>query len=585
MKILKLARAELKKIFLRPIMVFVFFTLVIAMTFLTLNYNPISRQNTTLKFTGLNVQAVFNEFLIDGNADSKTKLDLILTNEKIRIEDFITQIQSEDQLETLTQKITLAETSINPQLSNLILAYYKPVPEASVAQVTSAFANVRTRALDVVNYLNFDIRENLTFFITKSDYDTLMSFFKKISDNLSTLNFTSPQEQFSSTYNFLSENFNFGSLAPIISKIEPLAITSQNYSGTLEKYYNEILDPNDLYNTDAKLNVLYQEILDFVALKGESTDEDDINMLNGYLSQYKSIIYMSKDILTNSFELAKAGNKTDAEIRNYIGFETYDRYSKKQVVTLSTYLVDNNLFDYAYLYAFNNTQTSGTSINAFDFTVYSMQILSVVIALFSMFIASGTIANEQSSGTMKMIAIRPYSRTKIVTAKLLSCIYLSFILLCIAFASSFAVGYISYGIEQTQVLTVFNAETILSISAFQLLGVYFASLFVNFIFFITITVMFSVLAKSNTFALILSVIIYMTGLFGGIMFNATTWYFMFPTAQLDLYKYFLTSSQNGLFGFAVPLGANFYSSVIYIGVVVFVCYLISTIIFKKRNIA
>lgn len=585
MKVLTLAKAELKKIFLRPIMLVMFFVFVAALSLMTVTFKPQKRNNTTVVFTDTTVQTTYNRFLNGSSENSKNQLDNMLIEQKNLILEFLAKVESENQINVLTERIAQTQSALFVELPPAILAYNANQNSTTASAVEAAYANVKNKSMSVTNYLQSELSNQITFYISQQDYDKLFDFFNRITNNIPNT-FTMPEQQYVSVYEFLSENFSFSSISYIVQKAQTLPITAENINPILEKYYHKILDPNDIFNQQAKLNKLFADIRQFVIENGDSAEKDDIDKLNQFFSQYKSIVVMSKTILQNQFLLLKGGDKPDDELRNYIGFEKYNSYELKQATHYNAHLLDNELFDYEYLQPFSFGVNSGSHTNAFDFVVYAMQILSFIIAIFCMFIASGTIANEQANGTMKMIAIRPYSRSKIVAGKLLACLNFMFILLLLGFASTFAVGYISYGFTQTQVLLIFNAQTVFELNAFAVLGIYFISLYLKLAFYIALAMLMSVLAKSNTVALIFSMLLYVFSLVGNAMLVTYNWFVYLPIAHLDLFRYFGTVTQNGgFFGFNFPLNASFNTSLLYLAGSLFVFFITSIIVFKKRNIA
>lgn len=585
MKVLTLAKAELKKIFLRPIMLVMFFVFVAALSLMTVTFKPQKRNNTTVVFTDTTVQTTYNRFLNGSSENSKNQLDNMLIEQKNLILEFLAKVESENQINVLTERIAQTQSALFVELPPAILAYNANKNSTTASAVEAAYANVKNKSMSVTNYLQSELSNQITFYISQQDYDKLFDFFNRITNNIPNT-FTMPEQQYVSVYEFLSENFSFSSISYIVQNAQTLPITAEKINPILEKYYHKILDPNDIFNQQAKLNKLFADIRQFVIENGDSAEKDDIDKLNQFFSQYKSIVVMSKTILQNQFLLLKGGDKPDDELRNYIGFEKYNSYELKQATHYNAHLLDNELFDYEYLQPFSFGVNSGSHTNAFDFVVYAMQILSFIIAIFCMFIASGTIANEQANGTMKMIAIRPYSRSKIVAGKLLACLNFMFILLLLGFASTFAVGYISYGFTQTQVLLIFNAQTVFELNAFAVLGIYFISLYLKLAFYIALAMLMSVLAKSNTVALIFSMLLYVFSLVGNAMLVTYNWFVYLPIAHLDLFRYFGTVTQNGgFFGFNFPLNASFNTSLLYLAGSLFVFFITSIIVFKKRNIA
>ncbi len=591
MKVFKLARAELKKIFLRPIMFVVFLTLLISIALLSMNFNPEPRTVTavSLNRTGETIQSAYNKyFLAETSETSKKKFDDILIKEYNAIDNFFANFDTSaetGQLKILSDRIANVDSAID-SIYYHNLNYNSNRTQANRNAVVNAFAHTSNELTAVRAYIQ-NIEGSLNFFIKESDLTTLKDFFRNMQANIPE-NFPitgNDVEIFESNLNYLKK-YDFAGIVEIVDSLEYFDIDTESFDVVIEKYYTDILDPTNINNTSPALNSLFDQIKDFRQQNAESSDEEHFVQLETYISQYKSISNMASIILKNEFALSKAGTKVDEEMQQYVGFTNYSSYELRQNANLYKYLLENNLFDYDFLTPFSYNTNSGQESNAFDFVIYSMQAISFIIAIFAIFIASGTVANEQNIGTMKMLAIRPYSRSKIITAKLFSVIKFMLLMLIISFVSTFAVGYFSYGVTQTQSLLVFNAENVFILNSFLALGLYFVSLFLNMTFYITIALMISVMARSSTVAIILSILIYGLSLFGNLFFFKAPWFVYLPIAHLDIFRFFGSKANTGnLFNFTFPLNSNFFVSLIYLGSTLLISYLLTISIFKKRNIA
>src|SRR5690606_35087151 len=73
--------------------------------------------------------------------------------------------------------------------------------------------------------------------------------------------------------------------------------------------------------------------------------------------------------------------------------------------------------------------------------------LTSVISLFTIIVAAGIISNEFKWGTIKLLLIRPISRTKILLSKYVSVLIFAFTLLVFLLASSWLVGAVLFGLN------------------------------------------------------------------------------------------------------------------------------------------
>lgn len=589
MKVFKLAKAELRKIFLRPIMFVVFLTLLASIALLSMNFNPEDRTTTavTVSRSGT-IQTAYNNFLAENTENSKKKFDDMLVKEYDAIQTFLLNLDKSEetgQIGELEARVASVDNSIT-YLQNLLYVYNADKTQAKRTAVVNGFSDVYNKITHLRGYIQ-NIEGKLNFFITENQLTTIKDFFRNMQNGLQN---TYPQtsndsEIFQSSINYLRK-FDFAVVMNIISSLQYFNIDMDSLDDVISKYYTNILDSTNINNTSPVLNSIFAEIRQLRQDHFESEEEEHFAQMEELVSKYKSISYMTATILKNEFALAKAGQKTDEQMREYVGFKGYSSYELRQNTNLYKSLIENNLFDYNYLTPFSYNIKSGQDTNAFDFVVYSMQTISFIVAIFSIFIASGTVANEQNNGTMKMLAIRPYSRTKIITAKLFSVLGFTLIMLLLSFVSTLVVGFTTYGITQTQSLLIFNAENVFILNSFLALAIYFASMFLNMAFYVTIALLISVMAKSSTVSIILSILIYGLSLIGNLFLYSAKWFVYLPIAHLDIFRFFGSKSNTGnLFNFTFPLNSNFFVSLIYLGSTLLISYLLTVSIFKKRNIA
>ena len=263
----------------------------------------------------------------------------------------------------------------------------------------------------------------------------------------------------------------------------------------------------------------------------------------------------------------------------------WNKYTLEESLTKNTYLLDNGKFDKDFANNFNFGTTAGFTTTAYDFTIYAMQILTFIIAVFCLFFGAGLIAGEFTGKTMKMLAIRPYTRNKIYLGKLLACVAFMLILLLISFVASFVVGAILYGVDLPNVLLIINATSATVAHPMVVMLIYLASSILNLLFYISLALLLSVVFRSSTVAVLTSFIIYVVTILCNMLMVTVSWFKWLPIAHLDIFKYFGgASSTGGFLTFNTIIDANLWLSFGYILGIIFVFNLASLIVFKKRNI-
>lgn len=204
-------------------------------------------------------------------------------------------------------------------------------------------------------------------------------------------------------------------------------------------------------------------------------------------------------------------------------------------------------------------------------------IMLTVIIIYGIAIGAGSFSSEMKNGTLKMLFMRPITRTKLTTAKILSLLTMITVILLGATLISYLYGLIRYGASTgVQGLIVFNAMSVFKGSKgllffmnimFGMLQAYALCLFAFAVGTIT---------KNRILAIITCILIYLD-LIASILSLFKLGRFLFTT-NANLGIYFGVSS-------SIPAGGNFF-----IALPIFIAYMAifiagTYLIFNKRDIA
>lgn len=569
-KIFRLAAAEFNKIFYRPSIFILTALLIVTLVLTNLLYSP-SQNTTKLSYSGQSVSAVYQEFHSSANTINKSSIDNSIETLYNQIEDQFSSIERDDKLTNLQNRVYEIYSYITNDLREDQISASTGGSESFIA----IFNELKQMCSDLMSYLATLQSETLNFYLTVNNYNTIYNEIEDLYDAIPQ-NFDAYRtvEDFIDLANSIRRGFPLSSSRQIVANLQKLSIDPDTYYELIQTYYtNAKLTLNDVYNA---------QIETFLDEHFESTDEEDIKQMNEYIAEYYSYADMNMTVLENKFMLLRIGDKSDTDLENLIGYTEVSKYALNEQNTIYDYLLENEDFEYNYLTSFNFNVASGATSNAYDYTVYTMQILSVLIIVFTIFYACSSIAGDQASGTMKMIAIRPYTRNKLFAGKYLSCVMFGIMLMLISTVASFVVGIIMYGLPMTSCLVVFNSSSVISIHPILLLLLYLLSLFVNLLFYISLAMFICLLFKSNTLSVFLTTIIYaaqivLSGLVG------SAWLKYTPFGHFDLFKYF-GNSHLGMFSMNILPDSNFLTSAIVLGLMIVIFNSLSHLIFKRRDI-
>ncbi len=570
MKIFRLARAELNKLFQRPAIFLMAGFLVVALVLVSFFYNPTLRTDTRISYQGANTTEIHTQFQAE-----KTTIIAELSSlvDEINTETYNINNNS-SRLDELKNLIANAEGALEDFHSELLK------DSKNINNMRSKLEVYKTRVLNIQTFLS-TIETNIDFFITTGQLNTLKSFFERLNNDIpsNTTNYT--VDNMVELGNFLVLNRNFSDhVYPTLNALKEITLDVTEVNRLVEQYYNNIA-----VGENSRLSLYENQIEEYYLAHIGSSEEEDMQELNDMFSNYKSIVLMAKECLDNSFTLLKMNDISNATLSSYVGFSDLNKYTLEESLTKNTYLLDNGKFDKDFANNFNFGTTAGFTTTAYDFTIYAMQILTFIIAVFCLFFGAGLIAGEFTGKTMKMLAIRPYTRNKIYLGKLLACVAFMLILLLISFVASFVVGAILYGVDLPNVLLIINATSATVVHPMVVMLIYLASSILNLLFYISLALLLSVVFRSSTVAVLTSFIVYVVTILCNMLMVTVSWFKWLPIAHLDIFKYFGgASSTGGFLTFNTIIDANLWLSFGYILGIILVFNLASLIVFKKRNI-
>lgn len=269
----------------------------------------------------------------------------------------------------------------------------------------------------------------------------------------------------------------------------------------------------------------------------------------------------------------------------------FNSYENNQNISQNLFQLENNIYSYNLGKNFSFGSTIGHKNSIFDAIYSSLKINTIVIIIFTIMMIASLITNETENGTIKLLLIRPYSRTKVLIGKMLATLFFSFVFLLLSVLISGVAGYFMFGLtDVSQVLVTLNATKTFLISPILLLAIYFGSCLLDIIFYLTLATTISVLFRSYVGAITTSFIVYAGATIVSAFISTSPIYAYLPFTNISLFRYFggelLTniSSKTALF-VATPVQSlqTIYQSVIITAVTAFVLLIISITTFKKRD--
>lgn len=236
----------------------------------------------------------------------------------------------------------------------------------------------------------------------------------------------------------------------------------------------------------------------------------------------------------------------------------------KKEISVNNYRLENNI-----------PPVSSKSLWGF---MNSSQNLISLVTLFTIIVAAGSVAGEFSWGTIKLLLIRPVSRSKVLLSKYLASFIFAFALLVILFLFSFLIGAIFFGLEGVSqpYLAYVNGEVVEQSMSLHIISLY-AYNTVNLLMMVTFAFMISTVFRSSSLAIGLAIFLMFTGQQFVSLFSQYSWVKYILFANTNLMQY--------IDGVPIVEGMTMQFSIIVLSIYFLTFNLLSWIIFNKRDVA
>jgi ABC-2 type transport system permease protein len=210
---------------------------------------------------------------------------------------------------------------------------------------------------------------------------------------------------------------------------------------------------------------------------------------------------------------------------------TMEMEEEEFLESLNSPLIERNNY-----YLENDIQPTG--YGAWNF-VRENQILLSVVSLFSIIVAAGIMANEFRWGTIKLLLIRPISRTKILVSKYISVLLFALFTLLFVLTFSWIIGAILFGVEGLNPYTILNKSN--GIAYVSVIGEIISGYgyqLINLVMMATFAFMISSIFRSSALAIGTAIFLMMAGNSIVAFFADYGWakYILFANTDLSQYS-------------------------------------------------
>ena len=335
------------------------------------------------------------------------------------------------------------------------------------------------------------------------------------------------------------------------------------------------------YFANKELENINTQIEDLNTLIAQDSENEDLKTQLKSLELQKEVVNLRLDKNINY----GSDNYKSIAVQNYrMYMGNYIQSSQGRNLTdedkseINGYLEKANLYKYD---LYNDTEYQNTATANYTFQ-NSIGTYIAIIVMVVVIVAGVSISEEFNKGTVKLLLVRPYSRTKILISKLIAVFITMLITTATILLLQFIIGGIVYGFGTYMMNVVqfdFTTNSIITLNIFAYLGLIFICKLPIFILIGTLAFALSTLFLNSPLAVALPILGYM----GSDMINMIAisykwdWVKYFVTPNWDLSQY--------LFGGTPMFSGISIEFSITICAIYFVIMLVASIVsFKKRNI-
>ena len=376
-------------------------------------------------------------------------------------------------------------------------------------------------------------------------------------------------------------------ISPIIEEMNNYEYIDKNNEAltSSKAKYDEMLTAlknNDWkYFANKELDSLNTQIEELNTLIAQDSENEDLKTQLKSLELQKEVVNLRLDKNINY----GSDNYKSIAVQNYrMYMGNYIQSSQGKNLTdeekseINGYLEKANLYKYD---LYNDTEYQNTATANYTFQ-NSIGTYIAIIVMIVVIVAGVSISEEFNKGTVKLLLVRPYSRTKILISKLIAVFITMLITTATILLLQFIIGGIVYGFGTYMMNVVqfdFTTNSIVTLNIFAYLGLIFICKLPIFILIGTLAFALSTLFLNSPLAVALPILGYMGSDVINMIAISYKWdwvkYFVTPNWDLSQYLFAGTPMFSGIsIEFSITICAIY-----------FVIMLVASIVsFKKRNI-
>ena len=402
--------------------------------------------------------------------------------------------------------------------------------------------------------------------LTESQVETLEAVSEFFSETLS--NSSNVEDTLHTLYS--GKNF-FDLLEQVATKAKTFNVDSIHLANFTTDY---------IETAEAKLQAIYAEMTTLNSL-ASPTDTNDMDKMESLATNYKLTCESAKSTIENEYKILM--DKLSIDIEDLYGYEDFSLEEAKLELTLAKYfLEDENLYYTDYQRALN-FNTASYQTTAYDHAYFMMSLIGFAVIIFGIFTAYKLFGLDRRNGRMDLILSQKVTFNQVFAGKFIAVLSITSFCVLMFGLITFVWGAIFYGFLPNGILTVFNLQTVYTISPFAFFLIKLVGIELQAIFYAVFTIFMMNVSRKFDWMFAITLVVFVAATVCNILLNGQLWYCLLPFIHADLTSFLGGATMSsGFLKTSLYAYGNFFISLIYFLVVVGLLYNFTKQLFKKN---
>lgn len=559
-KVFQIARYDFKRIALNPITLIGYAVVLVVCLILGFVYDIPNTPTYSAQLSGQTTSEVFSSFnSTDSRFDTKQSLDEVFESAKHLIDVHNEQCLEAEEL-----------TQINETFEDIFLEVerFSLVGECSyttnqnISEITNAVAELQTFISDFENLEQFHTR----LILTKSQMETLEVISRFFTETLA--NSSSIESTLNTLY---AGEINFDLLNQVATEAKTFNVDSIHLQNFTEDYIEK---------AEAKLQAIYAEMNQLNSTSGQ-TDTENIESMESLATNYKLTCESAKSAIENEYKILM--DRLSIDIDDLYGYEDFNLEETKLELTLAKYFLEDESLYYTDYQRALNFNTASYQTTAYDHAYFMMSLIGFAVIIFGIFTAYKLFGLDRRNGRMDLILSQKVSFNQVFAGKFIAVLSITSFCVFGFGLITFAWGAIFYGFLPNGILTVFNLQSVYTISPFAFFLIKLIGIELQAIFYAVLTIFMMNISRKFDWMFAVTLVIFAVATICNILLNGQLWYCLLPFIHADLTSFLGGATMSsGFLKTSLYAYGNFFISLIYYLVVVGLLYNFTKQLFKKN---